>query len=71
MYTYRWLSLAVWLYMTEGLVRVGSDHGLSAWLAAAEVLLCLVLFAACATHIRLRLRAARLAATANAGAAQP
>jgi len=63
MYTYRWLSLLVWLYVTEGLVRVGSDHGLSAWLAALEVLLCVVLFAACSAHIRLRLRAARASLT--------
>ena len=63
MYTYRWLSLLVWLYVTEGLVRVGSDRGLSAWLAALEVLLCVALFAACSAHIRLRLRAARAALT--------
>jgi len=58
MYTYRWLSLLVWVYFTEGAVRATSDVGLSAWLAGVEVLLCVVLFAACAWHVRFRLRAA-------------
>ncbi|MES2887844.1 MAG: DUF2069 domain-containing protein [Pseudomonadota bacterium] len=55
MYTYRWLSLMVWLYFTEGVVRASGDKGLSAWLAGLEVVLCLVLFAACALHVRWRL----------------
>ena len=59
MYTYRWLSLLVWLYITEGLVRATSDSGPSAWLAIAQVLLCLLLFAACSLHVRLRLKAAK------------
>ena len=63
MYTYRWLSLLVWLYITEGLVRATSDTGLSAWLAMAQVLLCLLLFAACSLHVRLRLKAAKAAAS--------
>jgi uncharacterized membrane protein len=58
MYTYRWLSLMVWLYFTEGVVRATSDGGLSAALAALQVLLCISLFAACALHVRIRLRAA-------------
>ncbi|MCU0763471.1 MAG: DUF2069 domain-containing protein [Hydrogenophaga sp.] len=58
MYTYRWLSLLVWVYFTEGVVRATSDRGLSAWLAGLEVLLCVVLFAACAWHVRYRLRVA-------------
>jgi uncharacterized membrane protein len=58
MYTYRWVSLLVWLYFTEGVVRATSDRGLSAGLAAVQVLLCVLLFAACATHVRWRLRAA-------------
>ena len=33
------------------------------WLALAELLLCLILFAACAAHVRLRLRYAPSAAT--------
>lgn len=59
LYTFRWLSLVVWLYFVEGVVRAWSDRGTSAALAGLEVALTLVLFAACAAHIRLRLRAAK------------
>jgi uncharacterized membrane protein len=59
MYTYRWLSLMVWLYFTEGVVRATSEPAPGAWLAALEVLLCLALFAACALHVRLRQRHAK------------
>jgi uncharacterized membrane protein len=58
MYTYRWLSLLIWLYFTEGVVRATSDTGLSAVLAGVQVLLCVLLFVACALHVRVRLRAA-------------
>lgn len=56
LYTYRWTSLVVWLYFTEGVVRAAGDRGLGAPLAAVEVALSLVLFAACALHVRARLR---------------
>ncbi len=59
MSTYRVLSLLVWLYVTEGLVRATSETGLSVSLAVAELALSAALFAACAVHIRWRLRAAR------------
>ena len=62
MYTYRWLSLLVWLYFTEGVVRATTDSGLSAGLAVLEVLLCLSLFAGCALHVRLRLKNAKATA---------
>ncbi|MDF1484047.1 DUF2069 domain-containing protein [Ramlibacter sp. H39-3-26] len=62
MYTYRWLSLLVWLYFTEGVVRAWSDKPPGNRLALAEVALCLLLFVACALHVRLRLRGARTAA---------
>ncbi len=62
LYTYRWLSLVVWLYVIEGLVRATSEAGLGARLAGVEVLLCVVLFVACALHVRLRLAAGRAAA---------
>ena len=39
LYTYRWLSLGVWLYVAEGAVRAGSEHGISASLALLEVAL--------------------------------
>ena len=56
MYTYRWLSLLVWLYFIDGVVRAWSDRGLSSQLALGEIVLCLLLFAACAMHVRLRLK---------------
>ena len=59
MYTYRWLSLLVWVYFTEGVVRATSDRGTGAILASIEVALCVVLFAACATHVRWRLAQAK------------
>jgi uncharacterized membrane protein len=62
MYTYRWVSLLVWIYFTEGVVRAWSDRAPSSWLAMVQVLLCLLLFAACVLHVRLRLRAAKVAA---------
>ncbi|MGE0351382.1 DUF2069 domain-containing protein [Hydrogenophaga sp.] len=58
MYTYRWVSLLVWLYFTEGMVRATSESGPSMWLAMLQVLLCVALFVACALHVRIRLRAA-------------
>ncbi len=68
LYTYRWLSLLVWLYFAEGAVRATTELGASRLLAVAEVLLCLLLFAACAMHVRARLRAAKVAAAAAAAA---
>ena len=56
MYTYRWVSLMVWLYFTEGVVRAYSDKAPGNYLAMMEVVLCLALFTACALHVRLRLR---------------
>ena len=61
MYTYRWLSLLVWLYFAEGVVRATSERGTGALLATIETVLCLVLFAACAAHVRWRLRNAKAA----------
>jgi len=54
MYTYRWVSLMVWLYFTEGTVRAYSDKAPGNFLALIEVALCLLLFVACALHVRLR-----------------
>ncbi|MEN9419778.1 MAG: hypothetical protein RI988_3399 [Pseudomonadota bacterium] len=62
MATHRWLSLLVWLYVLEGLVRATSESGLSQGLAVLEAVLALVLFGANAVHIRWRLRQARSAA---------
>jgi uncharacterized membrane protein len=62
MYTYRWVSLMVWLYFTEGVVRAYSDAAPSRWYALGEALLCVGLFIACAMHVRLRFQNAKAAA---------
>ncbi len=59
MYTYRWLSLLLWFYFTEGVVRAASEPPPAAILAAAEIILSLLLFWACVMHIRLRQKHAR------------
>jgi uncharacterized membrane protein len=56
MYTYRWVSLMVWLYFAEGATRAWSDRPPGNYLAMIEVLLCLLLFTACALHVRVRLK---------------
>ncbi|MDB5870485.1 MAG: rane protein-like protein [Polaromonas sp.] len=65
MYTYRWVSLMVWLYFTEGAVRAWSDRPPGNYLAMAEVLLCLLLFIACALHVRVRFKNLPQAAVAG------
>ena len=62
MYTYRWVSLMVWLYFTEGVVRAYSDAAPSRWYALGEALLCVALFVACAMHVRLRFKNAKATA---------
>lgn len=52
-YTFQALSLLVWLYFTEGIVRATSDHGLSATLGWIETVLALWLFVSCAAYARL------------------
>jgi uncharacterized membrane protein len=66
MYTYRWVSLLVWIYCTEGLVRGTSETGISQVLAWIEVLLCVVLFTACAWQVRWRLKRAAAVAASSA-----
>lgn len=63
LYTYRWMSLLVWLYVAEGSVRASSERGTGALLATLEVALAITIFIACAVHVRARLR--------NAGPAAP
>lgn len=65
MYTYRWVSMLVWLYFTEGIVRATTESGLSAGLAWGQVVLCLLLFTACALHVKLRFKAARAQSEKN------
>ena len=64
MYTYRWVSLMVWLYFTEGVVRGWSDRAPGNYLGMIEVVLCLVLFTACALHVRVRLKNSPIPAVA-------
>jgi uncharacterized membrane protein len=63
LYTYRWMSLLVWLYVAEGAVRASSERGPGAWLAGIEVALAMTIFVACAAHVRARLRGAVTVAT--------
>jgi uncharacterized membrane protein len=56
MYTYRWLSLLIWLYFIDGVVRAWGASGTLLALAGAEIVLCLLLFGACVAHVRVRLR---------------
>ncbi len=68
MYTYRWVSLMVWLYFTEGVIRATTERGPAVWLAGIEIVLCLALFAACSVHVRWRLANARANASMDAPA---
>ncbi len=61
MYTYRWVTLVVWLYFAEGVIRMNGDRWPSNVYASVEVALCLVLFVASAMHVRWRLKDAALA----------
>ncbi len=56
MQTYRTLSLLVWLYVTEGLVRATSGEPMPVpVLAVIETVLSLVAFGACVLQVRWRL----------------
>ena len=55
LYTYRWVTLFVWPYFVEGVVRAATEAGAGRALALIEVALTLSLFAACAVHVRWRL----------------
>jgi len=56
--TFRRLSLLLWLYFLEGVVRATTEQGWSRALAVVEIALCLLLFAASTVYIRWRLRSA-------------
>lgn len=66
MYTFRWVSLLVWLYFIEGTVRGYSDPFPSRYFAWIETALCLILFTACAAYVRIRLRNGKLLAAEQA-----
>ena len=52
-YTYQWSSMLILAYFAEGVVRAWSERGASQWLAAAEIALSLVFFAAAVAYARL------------------
>ncbi|MDO9072028.1 MAG: DUF2069 domain-containing protein [Rubrivivax sp.] len=54
MYTFRWLSLLIWLYFMEGVVRAATESGLGAALAWGEIVLSLVIFGVSGLYIRRR-----------------
>jgi len=66
LYTFRWLSLALWLYVAEGCVRATSEAGAGRWLGSLETLLGLALFIGCAWQVRAQLAARRLATQTQA-----
>ena len=51
-YTFKWSSLLVWVYMTEGAMRAASDPGPSARLAILELALGAAFFAAAVAYLR-------------------
>lgn len=69
LYTFRWLSLLVWLYALESMTRAITERGLSQGLAVLQLALSLVLFTACAMYVRWRLRNGQRAKAAEAAAA--
>lgn len=54
-YTMRWSSMLLVAYFIEGCFRAFADTGLSASLAATEIVLSLTFIAAAGTYIRTRL----------------
>jgi uncharacterized membrane protein len=56
LYTYRWSTLLIWLYFTEGVVRAWSDAGFSSQLATLEWLLALIFFVSAALYTRVGTR---------------
>jgi uncharacterized membrane protein len=56
LYTFRWMTLLVWLYFTEGVMRATSDTGVAQALAGIELTLSVALFTACSVYVRLRLK---------------
>ena len=51
-YTFKWSTLLIWLYAAEGSLRAFTDHGWSAGLAGAELVLALGYYGAAVAYIR-------------------
>jgi uncharacterized membrane protein len=56
LYTFRWLSMLILLYFTEGVVRGTTESGMSQILAWIETTLSVTVFVGCSVYVRLRLR---------------
>lgn len=56
--TYRGLSLLVWIYVLEGLLRATTERGVSVTLATLELTLALAAFGLATVYIRRRLKSA-------------
>ena len=52
-YTYQWAGMLILFYITEGVVRAWSDHGLSAKLATIEIILSVIFFFCAIYYARL------------------
>ena len=57
-YTYQWSSMLILAYLAEGVTRAWTERGVSQLLAAAEIALSLLFFAAALTYARLTRAAA-------------
>lgn len=55
----QWSVLLIWVYVTEGLVRAASDHGLSAVLGGIEAALALTYFVVATAILRPQKQLAR------------
>ena len=56
-YTHQWAAMVILAYFAEGVVRVTSETGVAAALAAAEITLALLFFAAAIGYVRAAHRA--------------
>ncbi len=54
MYTFRWLSLLIWMYVALAALRATTETGLPRALAVLELLLCGGMFTICVLYIRRR-----------------
>ena len=51
-YTYRWSSMLILAYLTEGIVRATCSNGTERWLAGTEVVLSLAFFSSVIAFVR-------------------
>ncbi|PLK47057.1 DUF2069 domain-containing protein [Uliginosibacterium sp. TH139] len=51
-YTFQWMSLAIWIYFTFGVVSASTVKGIGAVLGGCEALLALAIFCLCALFAR-------------------